>query len=162
VKQRYIYLIAILLLSACRETPDFVKQLSTFYKPVNYPILRNDSTAVFFDSLKNEQVRWKKADVFNPAAIVKDDKIFVLSRCEDNPAAILGGRTSRIGISSSEDGIHFTSFGEPVLYPARDAFQQYDYPGGCEDPRIVETEDGLYVLAYTSWNYKVPRLSIAF
>jgi predicted GH43/DUF377 family glycosyl hydrolase len=38
---------------------------------------------------------------------------------------------------------------------------QYDYPGGCEDPRIVETEDGLYVLAYTSWNTKLARLSIA-
>ena len=41
-------------------------------------------------------------------------------------------------------------------------FRQFDYPGGCEDPRIVQTEDGLYVLAYTSWNYKIPRLSIAF
>ena len=107
-------------------------------------------------------VWWKKADVFNPAAIVKNDTIFLLSRCEDNPAAALGGRTSRIGISSSVDGIHFTSYADPVLYPAKDAFQQYDYPGGCEDPRIVQTEDGLYVLAYTSWNYKVPRLSIAF
>jgi predicted GH43/DUF377 family glycosyl hydrolase len=38
---------------------------------------------------------------------------------------------------------------------------QYDWPGGCEDPRIVQTEDSLYVLAYTSWNYKVARLSIA-
>lgn len=27
-------------------------------------------------------------------------------------------------------------------------FNQYDYPGGCEDPRIVETEVGLYVLAF--------------
>jgi predicted GH43/DUF377 family glycosyl hydrolase len=124
--------------------------------------LSHDSTGVFFDSLKNENVYWKKADVFNPDAIVKNDTIFVLSRCEDNPAAVLGGRTSRIGIDSSTDGIHFTSYDEPVLYPARDSFQIYDYPGGCEDPRIVQTEDGLYVLAYTSWNYKVPRLSIAF
>lgn len=28
-------------------------------------------------------------------------------------------------------------------------------------PRIVQKEDSLYVLAYTSWNYKVARLSIA-
>ena len=38
---------------------------------------------------------------------------------------------------------------------------KYDWPGGCEDPRIVQTEDSLYVLAYTSWNYKIARLSIA-
>jgi predicted GH43/DUF377 family glycosyl hydrolase len=39
---------------------------------------------------------------------------------------------------------------------------EYDYPGGCEDPRLVETEEGTYVVTYTSWNYKIPRLSIAF
>jgi predicted GH43/DUF377 family glycosyl hydrolase len=152
----------ILFLFSCKESTSPFNQLSSFYKPVSIPVLSNDSTAIFFDSLKNEMVRWKKADVFNPAAIVKDDKIYVLSRCEDNPAAAIGGRTSRIGISISEDGIHFTSFKEPVLYPSKDAFQQFDFPGGCEDPRIVQTEDGLYMLAYTSWNYKIPRLSIAF
>jgi beta-1,2-mannosidase len=162
MKQRYIYPIAIIYFSACSVKPTVFDQLSSFSKPVSYPVLSHDTTAVFFDSLKNETVKWKKADVFNPAAIVKADTIYVLSRCEDNPAAALGGRTSRIGVSSSIDGINFTSYKEPVLYPAKDDFQQYDYPGGCEDPRIAQTEDGLYVLAYTSWNYKVPRLSIAF
>jgi len=162
MKQRYITIAALLFFAACAEKPSPFDQLSSFSKPVSYPILSHDSSAIFFDSLKNEMVHWKKADVFNPAAIVKDDSIFVLSRCEDNPAAALGGRTSRIGINASVDGIHFTSYGEPVLYPAKDNYQQYDFPGGCEDPRIVQTEDGLYVLAYTSWNYKVPRLSIAF
>jgi predicted GH43/DUF377 family glycosyl hydrolase len=52
-------------------------------------------------------------------------------------------------------------FKEPVLYPAKDSFQQYDYPGGCEDPASFR-QRGLYILAYTSWNYKIPRLSIAF
>ena len=162
MKQRYRYLFAILIFTACTGKPTLYDQLSSFYKPVDHPVLRHDSTAIFFDSLKNETVRWKKADVFNPAAIVRNDTIYVLSRCEDNPAAALGGRTSRIGISASLDGLHFTSYNQPVLYPAKDSFQVYDFPGGCEDPRIAETEDGRYVLAYTSWNYKVPRLSIAF
>jgi predicted GH43/DUF377 family glycosyl hydrolase len=160
--KKTLYLTAFLFFAGCREKINVYDQLASFNKPVNFPILSHDSTAVFFDSLNNETVRWKKADVFNPAAIVKDQKIFVLSRCEDNPAAALGGRTSRIGISSSEDGIHFISYPEPVLYPAKDGFQEFDFPGGCEDPRIAETADGLYILAYTSWNYKVPRLSIAF
>lgn len=160
--KKTIYLAILIFFSACTPKPTLFDQLNWFYKPVSEPVLSDDSTAVYFDFLKNETVRWKKADVFNPAAIVRNDTIYVLSRCEDNPAAALGERTSRIGISGSQDGIHFTSFKEPVLYPAIDAFQQYDYPGGCEDPRIVQTEDGLYVLAYTSWNYKVPRLSIAF
>jgi len=60
----------------------------------------------------------------------------------------------------SDDGLHFTNHPVPVVYPDGN-FREYDYPGGCEDPRVVETADGRYVMAYTSWNYKVPRLSVA-
>lgn len=135
--------------------------LGPFIKTKENPIARADSTFTFICPVKKELVKWQKADVFNPAAIVKDNKVYLFTRCEDNKDASLGRRTSRIGISVSDDGIHFKSFPEPVLYPEPDEFMQYDYPGGCEDPRIAETEDGLYVIAYTSWNYKIPRLSIA-
>ncbi len=134
----------------------------TFTKPAENPIVQADSSYTFFCPMKNEVVRWQKADVFNPAAIVKDGKVMLLYRCEDNPAAHLGGRTSRIGLAESTDGIHFKKYPTPVLYPSKDAFAQYDAPGGCEDPRVVVTEDGLYVMAYTSWNYDTPRLSVAF
>ena len=162
MKQRYRSLFAFLILAGCSVKPTLNEQLDAFHKPVDTPVLKRDPRAFFFDSLKNETVYWKKADVFNPAAIVRNDSIYVLSRCEDNPAAALGGRTSRIGISVSVDGIHFHSYPSPVLYPGNDAFRQFDYPGGCEDPRVVQTEVGQYVLAYTSWNYSLPRLSIAF
>lgn len=134
----------------------------SFYKPKENPIIKADSSFTFICPVKNEVVKWQKADVFNPAAIVKDNKVYLLLRCEDNAAAHLGGRTSRIGLASSEDGIHFTKYPTPVLYPDNGKFKQFDYPGGCEDPRIVETEDGLYVMTYTSWNYKTARLSVAF
>jgi beta-1,2-mannosidase len=162
MNQRYRSLFVILTFAGCSAKPSLYDQLFSFHKPVDTPILKHDTSVFFFDSLKNEKVYWKKADVFNPAAIVRNDSIYVLSRCEDNPAASLGGRTSRIGISVSQDGFHFTSFPDPVLYPAMDEFRQYDSPGGCEDPRVVQTEDGLYVIAFTSWNYSIPRLSIAF
>jgi len=135
--------------------------LGTFVKTKENPIVKADTSLSFFCPVKKEIVKWQKADVFNPAAIVKDGKVYLFTRCEDNPKAKLAGRTSRIGLAVSEDGIHFKNFKEPVLYPANDEFLKYDYPGGCEDPRIVETAEGLYVIAYTSWNYKVPRLSIA-
>ena len=48
------------------------------------------------------------------------------------------------------------------LFPSRDKFSQFDSLGGCEDPRIVQTKKGKYVLLYTSWNYEIPRLSVAF
>jgi predicted GH43/DUF377 family glycosyl hydrolase len=93
---------------------------------------------------------------------VKDNKVFLLYRCEDNPAASIGGRTSRLGLAESEDGIHFKKFPSPVLYPDSSEYMKYDYPGGCEDPRLVQTEDGLFVVVYTAWNNKIARLSVAF
>lgn len=158
--KKIVYSLAIIALAGCASTHVQLISLAGFYKPVDKPILSADSTLVFFDSLKNQQVKWQRADVFNPAAIVRDGKVYMFTRSEDNPAAILGGRTSRIGIAISEDGLHFTNNATPVLYPDGQ-FKQYDYPGGCEDPRVVETVDGHYVMAYTSWNYDVPRLSIA-
>ncbi len=135
---------------------------NTFYKPELNPILRADSNLVFVDPVSASPVKWQKADVFNPAAIVKDGKVWLLYRCEDNPAAHIGGRTSRLGLAVSDDGLGFKKFPVPVLYPEMDNFSLYDHPGGCEDPRLAMTGEGLYVVAYTSWNNKVARLSIAF
>ena len=156
-----------ILLAAIFVTLGYISQsqekwdLGTFVKTEENPIVKADSSLTFFCPVKKEIVKWQKADVFNPAAIVKDGKVYMFTRCEDNPKAILGGRTSRIGLAVSEDGIHFKNFKEPVLFPDNDEFNQYDFPGGCEDPRIAETKEGMYVIAYTSWNYKIPRLSIA-
>ncbi|MCK4748345.1 MAG: hypothetical protein KAT15_14945 [Bacteroidales bacterium] len=160
--RKHISYLAVLFLIGCSTNQTTDWDFQTFYKPDENPILQADSSFTFICPVKNELVYWQKADVFNPAAIVKDDKIYMLFRSEDNPEAVLSGRTSRIGLAHSEDGIHFTKHPEPVLYPDSGAFLEYDYPGGCEDPRVVETEDGLYVMAYTSWNQDVARLSIAF
>ncbi len=136
--------------------------ISKFKKPAENPILRADSSFQFLDPVSKKWVRWQAADVFNPAAIVKDGRVYLLYRCEDKPAAAIGGRSSRIGLAESSDGIHFKKFQKPVLYPGGDSWMQYDYPGGCEDPRIVQTSDGRFVMTYTSWNGRTARLSIAF
>jgi predicted GH43/DUF377 family glycosyl hydrolase len=137
------------------------QDLKRFVKPSHNPILRADSSFRFKDPRTGSSIAWRKADVFNPAAVVKDGKVWLLFRAEDEPSASLGGRTSRIGIAESRDGIRFRVHPEPVLYPMPDSFAVYDDPGGCEDPRVAVTEEGLYVMLYTSWNRKVPRLSVA-
>ena len=152
----------LLICNYCKAQPKINIDVNSFYKPAENPIIKADSSYKFRDPISNKIVRWQRADVFNPAAIVKDGKVFLLYRCEDNPAAAIGGRTSRLGLAESDDGIHFKKFPEPVLYPANDAFKKYEYPGGCEDPRLAQTEDGLYVVTYTAWNNKVARLCIAF
>lgn len=160
--KKVIFSWGLILFWGCSSNlPQYWDQHS-FYKPAENPILSADSTYTFFCPVKHEIVRWQQADVFNPAAIVKDNKVYLLYRSEDNPVATYSQRTSRIGLAISEDGIHFEKYKEPVLYPDSSEFLHYDYPGGCEDPRVVETEDGLFVLTYTSWNLKTARLSIAF
>ncbi len=137
------------------------KWMLGFNKTEINPIMVADSSYSFIDPITKKAVQWQKADVFNPGAIVRNDTVFMLFRAEDNPAAVLGGRTSRIGLAYSTDGINFTKFPEPVLYPDNDAFSKWDQPGGIEDPRIVETPEGTYIMAYTSWNKEVARLSSA-
>lgn len=137
-------------------------QLGPFIKPVAAnPVMQADSTYLFNDPVKNEIVQWQKADVFNPAAIVRNNKVYILFRAEDIPGTGIGMRTSRIGLAVSDDGLRFKKESQPVLYPDSSGFSKYDYPGGCEDPRIVETSKGNYVLTYTSWNRDVARLSVA-
>lgn len=135
--------------------------ISGFSKPATNPIMGPDSTYTFFCPVQQKEVKWQKADVFNPAAIVKGDSVYLLFRAEDNKNAALGHRTSRIGLAASADGINFKRYPQPVLYPDASEMKQWDYPGGCEDPRVVETDEGIYVMVYTSWNSKVARLSSA-
>lgn len=149
----------LLLVVSCQTKPGSREFI--FTKPAENPILHADSVPVFFDQIKNDSVHWQKADVFNPAAVIKDGKVMLLYRAEDNPAASLGGRTSRIGLAESDDGLHFRLHAVPVLYPDSTAFLQYEYPGGCEDPRIVKNASNQYVLTYTAWNGKTARLSVA-
>ncbi len=136
--------------------------LGPFVRPegVN-PVISPDPRIKFFCPMLQDSIGWEESDTFNPAATVKDGKIYVLYRAEDNSATGIGMRTSRIGLAESNDGFAMKRLPKPVLYPADDDFKDLDWPGGCEDPRVAVTEDGLYVMLYTSWNRKVPRLSVA-
>jgi len=107
-------------------------------------------------------VAWEAYATFNPAAVVKDGKVFLLYRAEDaSGVQQIGGHTSRLGLAESSDGFHFTRRATPVLYPDTDAQRENEWPGGVEDPRIVESDDGTYILTYTQWNRDVPRLAVA-
>lgn len=132
-----------------------------FEKPEGQPILGPDPSYSFFCPMQEREVHWQQADVFNPAAVVRNDTVFLFFRAEDNPAARLGERTSRIGLAWSTDGRNFQRYPKPVLYPEPGPFSQWDYPGGVEDPRVVELEDGSYLMLYTSWNRETARLSSA-
>lgn len=125
------------------------------------PVLQPEKDSVFYCPVQNKPVFWESKHTFNPAAVAKDGKIFLFYRAEDDFGEGIGRHTSRIGIAVSEDGIHFERHQSPVLYPDLDDQEEHEFPGGCEDPRIVETEDGTYVMTYTQWNRNVTLLAVA-
>lgn len=125
------------------------------------PVISPDSTTRFFCPVRKEYVPWEGSDTFNPGAVVRNGKIVLLYRAEDNSGVGIGKRTSRLGYASSKDGINFKRKKKPVFYPDNDSQYDMEWPGGCEDPRIAVTEDGTYVMFYTQWNRDKARLAVA-
>ena len=112
--------------------------------------------------MSGQVIAWESMATFNPAAVVQDDTIRVLYRAEEKLGEkAIGGHTSRIGLASSADGRTYQRRSQPIFYPTDDDQREFEWTGGTEDPRIVETEEGTYVLTYTQWNRDVPRLAIA-
>ncbi len=136
--------------------------LGPFVRPVDAPIIEPNPKAVFTDPILGKAVHWEALHTFNPAAIVRDGKVYVLYRAEDDSGAmVIGMHTSRLGLASSEDGVHFITEPTPVFYPDVDSQKDREWPGGVEDPRLVESEDGTYVLTYTQWNRQATDIGIA-
>jgi len=126
------------------------------------PIITPTGQTTFHSPIRDSVLHWESMATFNPAATVKDNKVHVLYRAEDLTGKMeIGGHTSRLGMAISEDGLHFDRQKIPVFHPDNDDQKKYEWPGGTEDPRIVETEDGNYVMTYTQWNRETPRLAVA-
>jgi predicted GH43/DUF377 family glycosyl hydrolase len=128
-------------------------KIGPFTRPTNGPVITPNKAAIFNDPIRKSPIHWEALHTFNPAAIIRNGKIVVFYRAEDDTGTMqIGEHTSRLGLATSTDGIHFTRLPEPVFYPAEDAQKSREWPGGVEDPRLVESEDGTYVLTYTQWN----------
>jgi beta-1,2-mannosidase len=156
---KYFFFAAVFLASCTSSSKDndvTSWQLTGFVKvdSIN-PILSPSSKEIFTCPLQQKPVAWSEKNVLNPAAIVKDGKVYLLYRSQDSTM------TSRLGLAVSNDGLHFTKMQTPVLYPDNDSMKKYEWRGGIEDPRIVETEDGRYILTYTCYDGKTARLCLA-
>ena len=100
--------------------------------------------------LAPQGIGWESAGTFNPAVVIRGDKVVMLYRAQDKQG------TSRLGYAESADGIHFTRRDEPVLSPSA----PYEENGGVEDPRLVQFGD-TYYLTYTGYNKKDAQLCLA-
>ena len=154
----------LLFLTSCSSPTDQLAEkdwvMSPFLKvdSVN-PCLQPSPLGKFKCPIRNEMVQWELKDVFNPTVVVRNDKIHMIYRAEDTVGIHNG--TSRLCLAVSNDGLHFERMAEPVFFPDNDSMKIYEWEGGCEDPRIVETEDGKYMMTYTSYDGKTARLCLA-
>lgn len=138
------------------------------------PILRPSPLLEFTDPISRNTIKWEERNVLNPTALVKNDTVFLLYRAQDENG------TSRIGLAHSTDGLHFIKHASPIFYPNNDQMLNYEwnfkkslkpykdslklkgtYFDGTEDPRIIESEDGEYIMTYTSYDGKTARLCLA-
>ena len=158
------FVCALLAIAAAgQRAPSHGWQIGPFTRrAADAPVITPNPASVFQDPILNAPVHWEALHTFNPAAIVRHGKVVVLYRAEDNTGEMqIGMHTSRLGLAESDDGIHFTRRPEPVFFPANDSQKDREWPGGVEDPRIVETEEGGYVLTYTQWNRQIWRVGVA-
>ncbi len=156
-------LVAAVAVVSCREGRDGLPEwaIGPFSRPVSSPVITPDAGPYFDCPMLGDRVRWAEGATFNPAATLYDGRIAVLFRSEDDLNQGIGTRTSRLGLAWSDDGVTMLPEPAPVLFPAEDAQKGNEWPGGCEDPRVAVTEDGLYVCLYTQWNRQCPRLAVA-
>lgn len=100
----------------------------------------------------NKKRDFESAYIYNAAAIVVDDKVFLLYRAQNTQ------KTSSIGIAWSEDGYNFIRYHKPVIAPT----EPWEKGGGCEDPRIVrDPKTKLFVVTYSAYDTVTSRLCLA-
>ena len=169
IKPISTFLIGILFFSCTNNPPssqdvssspvtDWMFPVFTKVDSVN-PCLLPSADPSFFCPLRKEEVKWEEKDVFNPTAVVKDGKVYLIYRAEDVVGKHAG--TSRLGLAVSEDGYHFEKMAKPIFFPEEDEMKIYEWEGGVEDPRVVESEAGTYIMTYTAWDGKTARLCVA-
>jgi len=139
---------------AANTAPDWA--LLPFVKIDSVNPVMKPGTGSFIDPVRKTKVLWEEKDVFNPAIVKRDGKIYMLYRAQDKIGQPAG--TSRIGVAVSNDAVHFTRMPQPVLYPDNDAFKKYEWEGGCEDPRVVQDDKGEYYMTYTAFDGTTARL----
>src|SRR3989344_5947907 len=86
--------------------------------------------------LTPSNLSWENRLVFNPGAVVSKDIVYLLYRARGKNES-----TSRFGLSTSHDGIHFERREKPVYFAREEKFRKL----GVEDPRIVKINDMFFI-----------------
>lgn len=160
IKRLTLLILLIPSLLLAQSTPEKPWMLGPFQKlNANNPILAAKASTTFDCPVRHQTIHWEEKDVYNPTAVIRNNKVYMVYRAEDTVRRV--GGTSRLGLAVSTDGIHFKRMPKPVFYPNNDAMKTYEWEGGCEDPRIVESPNGVYIMTYTAYDGDKARLCVA-
>lgn len=159
----FLLFLSLILGLSCQNKPNNQQELlqnsweiGPFEKQdADNPILRPDPNLRFTDPVSGEKTAFEARNVLNPSAVVKDGKVHLIYRAQDQKM------TSRIALATSEDGVHFTKEKAPIFFPDQDDMLKYEAFGGVEDPRVVQGLNGEYILTYTAYDGKTARLCLA-
>lgn len=101
---------------------------------------------------------WEEKAVFNPAAIRLQGKVHLLYR------AMSHYNTSVLGYASSKNGVDIDFRSDVPAYIPRESFERKTQPdgnSGCEDPRITQIGNRIYV-CYTAFDgSNPPRVALS-
>ncbi len=101
---------------------------------------------------------WEAGGTLNPAAIYLGDKVHIIYR------GASATNVSALGYAVSDDGFAISERPKkPIYLPRADFERRSDSTNanyGCEDPRIVQVGDKLY-MTYTAYDGKMPRVAVS-
>ncbi|MFA6254286.1 MAG: hypothetical protein WC640_03540 [Candidatus Paceibacterota bacterium] len=102
---------------------------------------------------------WEAKATFNPAAIYLAGKVHLLYRAQADD------NTSVFGYATSANGLKIDYRASTPAYVPREPFEQKRVPGGnsgCEDPRLTQINDKIYML-YTAFDgQNLPRVALTW
>jgi len=124
MKMRGTFLLAAALVCAAALQAQTAQpwEIGPFTRPASgNPVITPLPASTFADPVLKTPAHWEALHTFNPAAVVRQGKVVVLYRAEDDSGVMdIGGHTSRLGLAESADGIHFTRRADPVFFAAKD------------------------------------------
>ncbi|MEI8096641.1 MAG: hypothetical protein WCG73_00890, partial [Candidatus Moraniibacteriota bacterium] len=116
----------------------------------------------------NHENHWEAAATFNSAALYLDNRVHLIYRAQDH------GGISVFGYASSSDGINIDERSDSPVYFPYEVFETskgkksaHPFPcvsgggwGGCEDPRLTQIEDKIYMIYIAFNGYQPPGVAL--
>ncbi len=101
-----------------------------------------------------EHMPFKASAVFNPGVVAYGNEVLLLLRIEDRRGI------SQIRVARSRNGVdHWRIDEQPLLEPDLPGYPLEEW--GCEDARVTQLGDELWIIAYTAYSRYGPTVALA-